>query len=60
MQNAPPLAVRAANGRLLELFKEVDEAMTPVWRGDVTVAAGLAEAQRRGQLILDLPAPGRD
>jgi multiple sugar transport system substrate-binding protein len=60
MQSAPPLAVRAANGRLLELFKEVDEAMAPVWRGEVTAAAGLADAQRRGQLILDLPAPGRD
>jgi multiple sugar transport system substrate-binding protein len=57
MQTAPPIA-RAANGRLNDLLKEVDAALLPVWKGDVGVSAGLADVQRRAQIVLDKPPPG--
>ncbi len=34
------------------------EATAPIWRGETSVADGLAEANRRGQAILDKPPPG--
>jgi hypothetical protein len=57
MQTAPPIA-RPANSRLLELLREADAAMTRVWRGEVGVADGLADASRRAQTIVDKPPPG--
>ena len=56
MQSAPPIS-RPANSRPLELLREVDAAMTPIWRGEIGVADGLAEVNRRAQLVLDKALP---
>jgi len=56
MQSAPPIP-RAANGLLNDMSKELDAAMAPVWKGEASVADGLADANRRVQVVLDKPAP---
>ena len=39
------------------MSKELDAAMAPVWKGEASVADGLADANRRVQVVLDKPAP---